>query len=224
MRILARAGEPSEATRIEDWGLLDYGTALRRQRRLWRQRALGAVRDTIAVVEHPPTVTLGRHAPEGDLRLPARELRARGIAVVRSDRGGRATVHAPGQAVVYPIVSLVRRNLGVEAYVRLLERAAAGLCRSYGLEAQTGVAGPGVWLYGGKVASIGLRISRGVAYHGIALNVEMDLSLFDVVVPCGVPNARVANLREVRPGLPPAARLGRELAERIAALLTELTP
>jgi len=203
-----------------EWGRVPYAEALARQIALWRQCCAGEIADTLVSCEHPPTITLGRHAPEDEIVAAAEVLAARGIAVERSDRGGRATVHAPGQAVVYPIVGVARLGLGPKAWVALLEDAAAQALAECGVEAVRQQGKPGLWARGGKIVSLGLRIRRGVSYHGIAVNVDLDRSFFDCIVPCGVAGERISSLADELGTAPPSrvrvgARVMQAISERI---------
>jgi lipoate-protein ligase B len=181
--------------RVVAWGRLDYSAALARQLELWEQRRAGRVPDTLAVVEHGPVITLGRHAPRDDILLDHAALQARGIAVARSDRGGRATYHGPGQAVVYPIVGIAERGMGVKDWVALLEAALTETLKSYGVEGRTVEGRPGIWVGDGKIASLGLRVARGVSYHGVSINVERrSVEGFAYIVTCGIADQRVTSI------------------------------
>ena len=160
----------------------------------------GSATDIIVTVEHPPTITLGRHASATDVIAPEADRTARGIVVVRSDRGGQATYHGPGQVVVYPIVDIARLGLGPRAWVCLLESALLEVLDGYGVAGERVEGRPGIWTGGSderdmrKIASIGLRVVRGVSYHGVSLNVELDVSGFACIVPCGSAGERITSL------------------------------
>lgn len=172
-------------------------------------------RDEIWLVEHPPVFTLG-HASRPE------HLGATGdIPVVRTERGGQVTYHGPGQVVAYLLVDLRRRSLVVREFVSLIEDATIALLASCGVPAVRRATAPGVYLReagggaGAKIASLGIRISRGCSYHGVALNVAMDLEPFSRIDPCGYPGLPVTDLRScVGPVdlADVAARFGRELA------------
>ncbi len=195
---------------------MPYVEAWKRQLRLWRDRLEGRIGDTLVSCQHPPTITLGRHGPIEDVRAPDADLRRRGVRVVRSDRGGRATVHAPGQAVVYPIVALEPRGLAVRAWVDLLEECAREVLAGLGIAATRRPGRPGLWTERGKIAFIGLRVARGVSYHGLAVNVDLDVSLFDCIVPCGAAADRITSVAiELGGCAPPANEVGRALCRAI---------
>ncbi len=205
--------------REQDWGRLDYAVAMKRQRALAGRRAAGHCCDTIVRVAHPPTITLGRHAPLDDLLLDSKQLQSRGISLQRSDRGGRATWHGPGQAVVYPVVSLSDLEIGVAAWVCLLESAVIEVLQGYGVDAERRDGSPGIWTQRGKIASLGLRVSRGVSYHGVALNVGLDVSGFEVIVTCGVEGERVTSLEAHGASALETAVVSRQLSAAVATRL-----
>lgn len=179
---------------IERWGRVDYQDAWRRQLRICQALRAGACGDTLVVCEHPATITLGRHAPTSDVLLGPAECRGRGITVVRSDRGGRATYHGPGQLVVYPIIDLANHGLGPCAWVEMLEEALIATIAAHGLRGERRRGRPGIWVGGAKIASIGLRIARGISYHGVSLNCDLDVGAFDCIVACGAAAGRMTSL------------------------------
>jgi len=158
--------------------------------------------DELWCLEHPPVYTLGMNAD------PAHVLAAGAVPVVRIDRGGQVTYHGPGQLVVYPLVNLRRAGLGVRDLVTALESALIAVAAESGLEAVARRDAPGVYVAGRKLASIGLRIRRASSYHGLALNVAMDLEPFSRINPCGFEGLEVVDLARlgVKLDLPSAAR------------------
>ena len=166
----------------------------------WQVRIANGVRDgsepeTLLLLEHPHTYTRGRLAPDTDLLLDEATLAARGIAVIETDRGGLITYHGPGQLVAYPIIRLRGRG-GPHWYVRTLEQVIIGVLAKFGLEAGTVEGRTGVWTADGqrKIAAIGVKIAGGVAYHGFAINVDPDLTMFDGIVPCGITDRAVTSM------------------------------
>lgn len=145
--------------------------------------------DQLWFLEHPPVYTLGLNGSR-DHVLAAGE-----IPVVHVDRGGQVTYHGPGQLVVYPLLDLGRARLGVRALVCTLERAVIRCVAGYGIEAQGRRDAPGVYVEGRKLASIGLRIRRNCSYHGLALNVDMDLEPFSRINPCGFRGLELTQLK-----------------------------
>lgn len=209
----------SYAVRCVDWGRLAYEEALVRQRELVRSRLAGSAVDTIVCVEHPPTITLGRHAPATDVLLDHDELSARGISLVRTDRGGRATYHGPGQAVIYPVVELEPLGLGVKGWVCLLESILIETLSAYGIAGQREAGRPGIYVGPAKVASVGLRVVRGISYHGVSINVAPDVSGFETIVTCGVGGQRVTSLALLGASGASREEVSRRFSGRLAAAL-----
>lgn len=151
-----------------------------------------ATPDEIWLLQHPPVYTLGLAGkPEHLLRSDT------GIPVIKIDRGGQITYHGPGQLVAYVLLDLKRRNLGVRALVRKLEAAVIDLLSSYGIAACYRADAPGVYTGDSKIAALGLRIRNGCCYHGLALNIDMDLTPFQAINPCGYAGLAVTQLRDL---------------------------
>jgi lipoyl(octanoyl) transferase len=167
-------------------GTVPYAQSLEAMRAFTSART-EATGDELWIVEHPPVFTLGQGATSL-LKIPSP------IPVVRSDRGGEITYHGPGQAVLYTLVDLARRRITVKRFVWLLEQAVIDLV---GPRAARLPGAPGVYVAGAKLAALGIRVKRGRAYHGIALNVDMDLSPFGAIDPCGYPGLAVTQLKDL---------------------------
>jgi lipoyl(octanoyl) transferase len=175
-------------------GLIDYREALAMQtaerERVWAGESEG----TLFLLEHPPVYTLGRRSQPGDLPMGEDWYRAQGIDVLRTDRGGKLTYHGPGQLVGYPVVRVER----IPDYVCGLEQAIVAALAQEGIEARgRDCEGPqytGVWVGDRKIASIGIHVSRGVAIHGFAVNVDNDLQPFEWAVACGMPDTRMTSV------------------------------
>lgn len=150
--------------------------------------------DLFLCVEHAPVFTLGRHASRGHLGVSEAFLAERGIAVVPIERGGEITYHGPGQLVLYPILSLKQRHLRVGDYVCLLETLMLRLAADCGVVANRDPRNHGVWVGNNKLGSIGIAIRHGVAFHGLALNVELDLTPFSWINPCGLTGVGITSL------------------------------
>jgi lipoyl(octanoyl) transferase len=166
--------------------------------------------DELWLVEHPPVYTLGlngkaQHLPRMD----------NGIPVIKVDRGGQITYHGPGQILVYALLDLRRRGLGVREMVRKFENAVIELLADYGIEAIGREDAPGVYVSGAKVAALGLRVRNGCCFHGLSLNVDMDLSPFLAIDPCGYPGLQVTQLRDL--GIDEQAE---SVADKLLAKLT----
>ncbi|MDA0353536.1 MAG: lipoyl(octanoyl) transferase LipB [Chloroflexi bacterium] len=162
----------------------------------------GAVSEVLALIQHRPVYTLGARADGSNILVSRDALAACDATVIETDRGGDVTFHGPGQLVVYPILDLHARGIRPVDYVRLLEQTAIDVLEAFDLRGERVRGRPGVWIDGAKVAAVGVRVSRGVSTHGLALNVDTDLAWFDAIVPCGIADAEVtsmARLLEVAP-------------------------
>jgi lipoyl(octanoyl) transferase len=171
---------------LRESGRLDYTRALEVQQRLVAQRKAGAIPDQLMLVEHPHTITLGRNGHAENLLAGEDLLRCAGIAFHPTDRGGDITYHGPGQMVGYPILDLRDWKRDVGAYVRAIEQVLIDALADFGIHAGRIPKLTGVWVEGGKIAAIGVHISRWVTSHGFALNVSTDLRYFQYIVPCGL--------------------------------------
>ena len=180
---------------LVDLGLLPYAQVHELQVELadWRHRN-GESRDVFLLVEHPPVFTLGRHGSSEHLGVSPAFLKKRGIEVVTIERGGEITYHGPGQLVLYPILSLRARHLGVAAYVELLEELMLLVAADFGVIAGRDARNHGIWVGNNKLGSIGIAVRHGVSFHGLALNVAPDLTPFSWIDPCGLKNVGMTSL------------------------------
>jgi len=180
---------PAAPLLLSVWaGQVVYEEALRWQRLLAEARAVDAVDDVLLTLTHDRVYTAGRHAD-----VARNVLGTSGIRLVRTDRGGDVTYHGPGQLVAYPIVKLAH-PLAAREHVGALQQACVLTARSYGIDARTDPERPGIWVGEQKLAAVGVRIKEGVATHGLALNVSLDLADFDGLIPCGIPDRGVCSL------------------------------
>lgn len=180
---------------VLDWGFLGYKKAYQRQLALVEQRIAGDCTDRLVLVEHPAVATLGRSGDTEDLCISQEVLRRKGVEIYSVDRGGRATFHGRGQLVAYPIIKLVRKDL--HRYLQTLLEVVAAVVRTYGLEPVFKTGQPGVWVNGGKIASVGIAVKKWVTYHGVALNVNVDLEPFNWIVPCGHRDETMISLKSI---------------------------
>ena len=200
------------ALRRQRLGCVDYRETLEAMRAFTRARH-ATTPDELWLLEHPPVYTLGQgadgtHGPRrGD------------IPVIRVERGGQVTYHGPGQVVLYTLIDLARRGIRVRDFVCLLEQAVINLLAAHDVRGMRRAGAPGVYVDGAKVAALGIRVARGRAFHGLALNVDMDLAPFEAIDPCGYPGLRVTQMRDLGIALTPgqaggalAAQLERALA------------
>jgi lipoic acid synthetase len=195
---MATAAEKTEsaALTIRDCGLADYRDILKLQHRLHEKRHRGQITDTALLVEHPPVITLGARQSANKLLANREDLARQGIDVVDIRRGGGVTAHNRGQLVVYPILNLTALRLGVSEYIRELESVGIELLEWLGVTAQRRKGFPGLWVGEKKIAAIGVRVSKAVTYHGMAINVHNDLGIFDHIVPCGLDGVKITSVLE----------------------------
>ena len=178
-------------------GIVPYGEALSRQRALAESRIAGRLaHDTLLLLEHPPVVTLGRGTRATSLPLPPELLQRRGIEVFEIERGGDVTYHGPGQLVGYPIFDLTAHRQDLHWFLRQLEEALIVALARLAIAGERRPGYTGVWTQGRKIASIGIHVRQWVTWHGFALNVTTDLSPFDLIVPCGIPDVVMTSVEK----------------------------
>lgn len=198
------ASTPEPGPIVATWlGRIDYHEALALQKRLVAARADELVGDRLLLLEHPAVLTLGRSSDPAHIRADPATLAARAIEIVRVERGGEVTYHGPGQLVAYPIIALGPRGLMVRPFVRALEAALAATCAAHDIPAGRRDGHPGCWCDPDgpdprKIGALGLRVERGVSYHGIALNVTVDLADFELIDPCGMPGVTSTSIARER--------------------------
>jgi lipoate-protein ligase B len=175
---------------------VDYLEARELQLALLEKVHAGAEPNTMLLLEHPHVYTKGRLSKQTDVLLPEEELATKGIPVFETDRGGQVTYHGPGQLVVYPIINL-REWGGPVKYVRALEQVVIATLAAMEITANCESGNTGVWTDQGKIAAIGVKISRGIAFHGLALNVNTDLSLYQNIIPCGIADRSVTSMAAI---------------------------
>jgi lipoyl(octanoyl) transferase len=209
-------------------GRIDYRSAWELQHELVRARGADEIPDQLLLLEHDAVLTLGRNADPAFIRASSDELAARGVDVISVERGGEVTYHGPGQLVAYPIVKVADRRLLIRPYVRALEAAMSRAAATYGVAADRRDGHPGCWCgpegeQPRKLGALGIRIERGVAYHGIALNVTTRLEDFELIDPCGMPGLDVTSIaREAEwPSQEPSTASVEECGGRFAAALGE---
>lgn len=178
-------------------GLIPYKEAQELQRRLITLRQGGRIDDILLLLEHPPTVTLGRFASSENLLVSPDELRQRGITLYSSDRAGEATFHCPGQMVAYPIIDIRHRVGRLREYLNCLEEVALQTLAHFGISAGRWLEHPGIWKDGKQIAAIGLLMSRGITMHGLSLNVNPCLDDFEVINLCGLPGKKATSISRI---------------------------
>jgi len=203
----------ADAALVRDLGLVDYEPTWAAMRSFTAQRT-PYTRDEIWLLQHPAVYTTGvagraQHLPRvaGDIPL------------IKVDRGGQVTYHGPGQVVAYTLIDLRRAGLGVRGLVERLEQAVLDLLEHYGLHGERRAGAPGVYVSGAKIAALGVRIRGGCSYHGLSLNVDIDLTPFAAIDPCGYPDLRVTRLRDL--GVEePAQRVAQHLGDHLLRQLS----
>ncbi|HEY0972413.1 MAG TPA: lipoyl(octanoyl) transferase LipB [Gemmatimonadales bacterium] len=224
---------PSPSLWLIDLGLLPYSDALELQRAVARARIAGTVpEDVLLLVEHPPVVTLGRSARGSHLVASRELLAARGVELFEVERGGDVTFHGPGQLVGYPVIDLKRHRQDLHWYLRQVEEGLIQGLAPFGLAGGRATGYTGVWVdhdegvkgSGRKLASIGVHARDWVTWHGFALNVETDLSYFDLIVPCGIQGVTMTSVRRELGDRAPAFYEVRDEVARGLAVVFGLEP
>jgi lipoate-protein ligase B len=180
--------------KIRDCGLADYRQILQLQQFLREKRQQNEIPDTILIVEHPAVITLGARQSSNRLLVNREDLAQKRIDVVDVRRGGGTTAHNPGQLIFYPILNLQKTGLGINEYIRELETIGAELLEHLDVHSTRRKGAPGLWVGERKIASIGVRVSKHITYHGMAINIQNDLSIFDFIVPCGLDNVEMTSV------------------------------
>jgi lipoyl(octanoyl) transferase len=196
---------------VRSLGTVDYETTWRRMQRFTDQRTAHSA-DELWFLEHPPVFTLGMAARREHLLAPG------DIPVLHTDRGGQVTYHGPGQLIVYALIDLRRAGFGVRDLVTALEQSVIRYATGLGVEAAARRAAPGVYVAGAKLASVGIRIRRGASYHGLALNVNMDLEPFQRINPCGYAGLAMTQLADLA-AVPDVRRAAAGLEPQLLAAL-----
>ncbi|HEX7491350.1 MAG TPA: lipoyl(octanoyl) transferase LipB [Candidatus Limnocylindrales bacterium] len=204
-------------------GRTAYRDAWQLQHRLVAARAEGLIGDQILLLEHEPVLTLGRHSDPSHVVASPAELAARQVELIQTERGGEVTYHGPGQLTAYVIVRLADRSLYVRSLVHALESGLAQACASMGVAAGPKPGYPGCWCGDGtrKIGAVGVRVERGVAYHGIALNVTVRLGDFDLIDACGMPGVESTSIaRELGESSEPTTESVARAGEAFAVALS----
>ncbi|WP_212631471.1 lipoyl(octanoyl) transferase LipB [Pseudomonas sp. KB-10] len=197
---------------VRHLGLVEYQPTLESMRQLTRERDEQTA-DEIWLLQHPKVFTQGQAGKAEHLLAPG------DIPVVQVERGGQVTYHGPGQLVAYLMLDLRRLDLGVRELVTAMEQSLVDLLAGYGIEAAPKADAPGVYVAGDKIASLGLRVSRGCSFHGLALNVDMDMTPFLRINPCGYAGLKMVQMRDLLSAPPEfdevAQRLEQALRQRL---------
>jgi lipoate-protein ligase B len=182
---------------VHHLGLMPYAEAHALQQRLREERIANRIPDTLLLLEHPPVITLGRAFRPDHLLVDEATLGTKGIEVVITERGGSATYHGPGQIVAYVILDLQALGLGLHTYLRLLEETMLVTLADFGIKANRDSRNAGVWVGDAKIGFVGLHVRRWVTIHGCALNVDVDLTPFDRILPCGLEGVSATSMASI---------------------------
>lgn len=182
---------------ILDLGVIDYEEAYRVQRESVKRRKLGEIEDSVILAEHKPVFTIGRIGKAENLLVDDRALAEHGIKVLRVDRGGDITFHGPGQLILYPIIDLKERGKDLHRYLRGLEDVVIKYLQGYSIRAERIYGKTGVWVNGKKIASMGIAASGWITYHGLSINLNVDLDFFSMINPCGMKDIEVTSLANI---------------------------
>jgi len=176
----------------------EYQDALRSQQAIIERKLLRGGPDTLLLLEHPPTITLGKRGLDSHVLMPRDQLKARGVAFYNVDRGGGATYHGPGQLVGYPIFDLTNPRRRIRDYVSMLEETIIRTLANFGVSGFRQDGKVGVWTdTHDKIASIGIRIRRGITSHGFSLNVDLEIDPQELIISCDMPDARMVSLNQI---------------------------
>jgi lipoate-protein ligase B len=209
--------EPCYAVNL---GMIDYNQAWKLQSDLVAAKANRSnSQDIILFLEHPAVFTLGRRGGRDHLLVSESFLNQSGIPIVQVERGGYITFHGPGQLVVYFIINLEARRLGVTDFVEALEEIMLRTVRTWGLTAQRNKKNPGIWMGNSKMGSIGIALRKGISFHGLALNVNVDLTPFSWIQPCGLPGVSMTSVKQERGQEIPMAVVRNAVKENFKSVL-----
>jgi len=188
----------SREIEYSDLGLIDYQKAWDLQHQLFTKRLNNEISDTLLLLEHPHTYTLGKSSNKENLLLSEVELREQNISLYDIDRGGDITYHGPGQIVGYPIINLSLWKEDTHEYLRALEEVIIQTLAEYGIEGVRNEVHTGVWVNDKKICAIGIKVRSWITMHGFAFNVNTDMKLFNGIIPCGIENKGVTSLSEIK--------------------------
>ena len=188
---------PKRKCYVLNLGLIDYKKAYKLQKHLAGARKARRIDDLLLLLEHPPVITLGKGAKRENILASPQTLAQEGIEVLEVDRGGDVTYHGPGQLVGYPIINLGNYEKDVHQNLRNLEEVLIRLLKEYNLEPSRKEGYTGVWVGDKKIASLGIKVSRWISYHGFSLNINPSLRHFSLIKPCGLPPEKITSLKRL---------------------------
>ena len=194
-------------------GVTGYEEAHTLQRGMVSSRVADEIPDTLILLEHPPVITIGNSGSDNDITVKPQILEKQGIAIHKIERGGQVTYHGPGQIVGYVILDLLAHKIGVEVFINRLEESLIRVSKSLGLDAFRKTGAPGVYINGGKIGAVGVRVTRGVTFHGFSFNLSPDLEHYKYIKPCGMTAADVTSAAAALGGVPQVKTVKQMIAD-----------
>jgi lipoate-protein ligase B len=183
-------------------GLIEYEKAYELQKRIWAEKAAGQEEDTLLLLEHTPTLTLGKSGKLKNLLVERDKLAEKGISLYFTDRGGDITFHGPGQLVVYPIIDLRKRGKDIHRYIHELQEAVIETLADFSIVGERDPKHVGVWVRKDKICAMGVAIHKWITMHGLALNIDPDLNAFSLITPCGIVDRGVTSMARLKESPP----------------------
>ena len=200
------------------YGKVPYKKSMELQRKIHSSVVTGAS-DHLILLQHDHVITMGRTASPNDILMDQNTLKDLSISVHRTDRGGEVTYHGPGQLIGYPIINLRKHKLGPLDYLELLKTSISLVLNNHGIKSKSKDVPMGVWVGNSKIASLGIKVSRGVTLHGFALNVTTNLDYFDYIIPCGLPEAKSTSMEKELGRSLCLAKIAEEVTQHLAEAL-----
>ena len=210
---------------VHNTGLTEYSDALRLQRDVHRRVVEGRAEDTLLLLEHPPTITVGKSGSLDNILVSEDKLAERNISLLFTDRGGDVTYHGPGQLVAYPVINLKKRGMNAHRYVHDLEEVVIRTLSDFSIESYRDETHAGIWVENHEIGAIGINLRRWVTTHGIALNVNIDLAPFSLINPCGFTDRKATSIAEILAREMPISEVTEKFLTRFTEVFeTQLKP
>ncbi len=206
---------------IVDLGHKDYKEVWDLQKSIHQKRVEGKIVDTVLLVEHNPVITMGKSGKEQNLLIPFKLLKQKGIAYYQIERGGDVTYHGPGQLVGYPILNIKDGLVGIRPYIEKLEEVIIATLAEFNIKGEKKEKMIGVWTEGGKICSIGVAVKKWVSFHGFALNVNTDMTYFDLIVPCGIKSVKMTSIEELLGSEVPMGEIKKSIIRNLSVVFNK---
>ena len=175
-------------------GTTSYEDAMNIQNKLHTLISCKKIPNILLTLEHPHTITIGKTGSNQDLKINSKSISESGVDIIKTNRGGKATYHGPGQLITYPIINLRELKLGPQKYIFKIEETIIKTLNEFGVNASRSIGNPGVWVENSKIAAVGVKISNGISSHGFSVNLNTNLSYFDFIIPCGITDKSICSL------------------------------